>query len=70
MTNIQFLEMLELAENCHDFNHLVPIVFPGASKLHLDQPFLDQNDSEVPSLPPRLTDPESEVPYKNLPSVN
>ena len=51
MTNVQYLELLNLADQCHDFNPLIHLLFPGAAKLHLDQPFLDQPDSPTPALP-------------------
>jgi len=66
MTNVQYLELLNLADQCHDFNPLIHLLFPGAAKLHLDQPFLDQPDSPTPALPPRPHELEAETPYQIL----
>jgi hypothetical protein len=55
MTDKQFLEFLELSEANLDFSKFISILFPGASKIFLDQPLEQQvNRQKVP--PPMVND--------------
>eukprot|EP00347_Sterkiella_histriomuscorum_P021796 403332737 len=60
MTDKQFLEFVELAEQNIDFNRFINLLFPGVSKIFLDQPLqpietqLSQVEFKVP--PPMIND--------------
>jgi hypothetical protein len=62
-TNVQYLQLLDLADQCHDFNHLIHLLFPGAANFNLDQPYLGHPDSSTAALPPRPHEVVAEVLY-------
>jgi len=54
MTDVQFLEFIELAENNKDFHSFINLLFPGVQSVVLDQPLQSSLHQKVP--PPMVND--------------